>query len=196
MISECSCLASGGEDRDKAYREASRAVRERGLRVITGIIVAVLVWLFGNLLFLPIAQGIDIQGYPMPQILSFIILAALGLIIFSIFFDAKKLIEGFAGILAYEVGKAGGEPKAETFRHYKSALNGIFYVIIVVLAFLLFSQYLTIIHPALSGLLLIIIVIWSILMLWRSGKAVALEIGRGVEKWAGELEPESEKKEE
>ena len=42
----------------KIYIESSRALAEAGPKVILSIGVAVLVWLFGNLVFIPISEGL------------------------------------------------------------------------------------------------------------------------------------------
>jgi hypothetical protein len=64
-------------------------------------------------------------------------------------------------------------------------LRGILYVIAVSLAFMLFSDYLALIHPALSGVVLIAIVAWAIFEIWRAVKAVSQEIRRYSAEWAG-----------
>ncbi|MFQ6081358.1 MAG: hypothetical protein ACE5OW_06800, partial [Candidatus Bathyarchaeia archaeon] len=66
-----------------------------------------------------------------------------------------------------------------------TALRGIFHVIAVSLAFLLFSDYLTLIHPGLSGVVLIAIVVWAIYQIWRVVKAISAEIRRYSTQWAG-----------
>jgi hypothetical protein len=64
-------------------------------------------------------------------------------------------------------------------------MRGIFYIIIVSLAFLLFPDYLAMIHPALSGVVLLAIVVWAIFQIWRAVKAISAEIKRYSTDWAG-----------
>jgi len=98
-----------------------------------------------------------------------------------------------AGVLAYQFGKASGEVNIEVYNSYRDALDGILYVIVVSLAYLLFENYLARINPAIPAILLILIVIWAIFALWRSCRAIAKVIGRYTSKWAEELEKQVKK---
>lgn len=170
------------------YIESAKALREAAPRIVLSIGAAILIWLFGTLVFIPMAEGITLLTYPLTEILSFIIVVALAIIIFSVFIDIRRLTGGLAGVLAYEFGKSAGEIRYDSYEHYRTALDGVIYVIIVALTFLLFSYYLALIHPAIPAVILIAIVIWSIFAIWRSAKAVAAEIKRSATKWADELE--------
>ena len=102
-------------------------------------------------------------------------------------------LSGIAGVLAYHFGKASGEMSIETFKNYRTALDGILYVIVVSLAYLLFANYLAEISPVIPAVLLILIVIWAVFALWRSCKAIASVIGRYTSRWAEELEKQAKK---
>jgi hypothetical protein len=141
-------------------------------------------WLFGNLIFIPIAEGIEWFGYPLPQILTFVILIALLAFVLKILVDVRKAVDALAGLAAVEIGAPTDVTKTEV-EHYTTAMRGIFYIIIVSLAFLLFSSYLAMIHPALSGVVLLAIVVWAIFQIWRAVKAISAEIKRYSTEWAG-----------
>jgi hypothetical protein len=174
----------------EAYREEARTVREVGARVVLSIGAAILIWLAGRLIFVPIAEGLTetLLGYPIAGIISAIIVVALAIIIFAVSIDIRKLTGGLAGIMAYHFGKASGEVSKAEFKNYRTALDGVLYVIIVSLAYLLFADYLATIHAAIPAVLLILIVIWAIFALYRSAKAIANVIGRYTSKAAEELE--------
>lgn len=177
------------------YLESAKALRQVGARVFLSIGAAILIWIFGELIFLPIAQGMTQQflDYPVHAIVSFIIVIALAIIIFTVFIDIRRLTGGMAGVLAYHFGKASGEIGVETYKNYRTALDGVLYVVIVSLAYLLFADYLARINPVIPAVLLILIVIWAVFALWRSCKAVANVIGRYTSKWADELEKQVKK---
>ena len=177
------------------YVESAKALRQVGARVVLSVGAAILIWLFGHMVFIPIAKGMEqvFLGYPVHSIISFILVIVLAIIIFTVFIDVRKLTGGIAGVVAYEFGKASGEVSIESFRHYRIALDGILYVVIVSLTYLLFAQYLGEIHAAIPAIVLILIVIWSVFALWRSCKAIAAEIGRYTTKWAEELEKRAKK---
>jgi len=177
------------------YIESARALRQVGARVFLSVGAAILIWIFGEMIFLPIAKEMTEQfmGYPVHSIISFIIVIALAIIIFTVFIDIRRLSGGMAGILAYHFGKASGEMSTENFKNYRTALDGILYVIVVSLAYLLFAGYLAEINPAIPAILLILIVVWAIFALWRSCRAIAAAIGRYTSKWADELEKQAKK---
>jgi uncharacterized protein YqhQ len=177
------------------YLESSRALRQVGARVFLSIAAAILIWIFGQMIFLPIADQMTemLFGYRLYSIVSFIFVVALAIIIFTVFIDIHRLSGGMAGILAYHFGKASGEMNIETYKNYRTALDGILYVIVVSLAYLLFSGYLGKIDPIIPAVLLILIVIWAIFALWRSCRAIANVIGRYTSKWADELEKQVKK---
>lgn len=177
------------------YLESSKAVRQVGARVVLSVGAAILIWVFGNLVFLPIAKELTQQflGYPVHSIISFIIVVALAIIILTVFVDIRRLTGGIGGVLAYQFGKAGGEVNIETYNNYRIALDGILYVVVVSLAYLLFAGYLAEIHPAIPAALLILIVLWAIFALWRSTRAIAKEIGKFTSKLADELEKQVKK---
>lgn len=177
------------------YLESAKALRQVGARVFLSIGAAILIWIFGEMIFLPIAKGMtqEFMGYPVHSIISFIIVVALAIIIFTVFIDIRRLTGGMAGVLAYHFGKASGEISVETYKNYRTALDGILYVIIVSLAYLLFANYLAEISPVIPAVLLILIVIWAVFALWRSCKAIATVIGRYTSRWAEELEKQAKK---
>jgi hypothetical protein len=173
----------------KAYHEkVSKESRESLMAALpsitVGVVAAILLWLFGNLIFIPIAEGIEWFGYPLPQILTFIILVALAIFVLKILVDVRKAVDALAGIAAVEIGAPADVTQTEV-EHYTTAMRSIFYIIIVSLAFLLFSDYLARIHPALSAVALLVIVVWAIFEIWRAVKAVSAEIERYSTEWAG-----------
>ncbi len=174
----------------KMYVECAKDFREFGARVLLSVVAALVIWIVGQFVFIPIAEGLKWAwiGYPITEIIGFIIVVALAIIIFKIFMDIRRLARGLAGVLAYEFGKASGEFSRESIEHYRTAIDGILYVIIVALVYLLFANYLAMIHEAIPAVLLILIVIWSVVTLWRSSRAVAAEAGKYAARWAEELE--------
>lgn len=177
------------------YLESAKALRQVGARVFLSIGAAILIWIFGEMIFLPIAKGMtqEFMGYPVHSIISFIIVVALAIIIFTVFIDVRRLTGGMAGVLAYHFGKASGDISVDTYKNYRTALDGVLYVIIVSLAYLLFANYLAEISPVIPAVLLILIVIWAVFALWRSCKAIATVIGRYTSRWADELEKQAKK---
>ena len=168
----------------KVSKESKAVIVGAVPSIALGVMAAVLIWLFGRLIFIPISQGIEWYGYPLPQILNFIILVALAVFVLRILVDVRRAVDGAAGLAACEIGAPYDVTPAEV-EHYRTALRGISYVIAVSLVFLLFSDYLTLIHPGLSGVVLIAIVVWAIYQIWRVVKAISVEIRRYSSELAG-----------
>jgi len=172
----------------EAYDEATKQVKENGASIAISVIMAVVIWIFGNIAFIPIAEDVVFYSWPLTEVISFIIIVALAIIILRIFWQIRGLTDGLGGVLAYELGKAAGEIKKESYEHYRDALRGIMYVAIAILAYLLFASYLAYIHPALAAVVLILIVVWSILSIWRAGRSIISEIRRATKSAADMLE--------
>ena len=170
--------------REKVSKESKESLMSALPSITVGVVAAILLWLFGNLVFMPIAEGIVWLGYPLPQILTVIILAALVMFVLKILVDVRQAVDALAGLAAVEIGATTDVTTTEV-EHYKTAMRGIFYIVIVSLAFLLFSDYISRIHPALSGVALIAIVVWAIYEIWRALKAISQEIKRYSAEWAG-----------
>lgn len=193
--------ATSNEDQGEAFRaemyaDSAKAMRQVGARVILSIGAAILIWLAGRLIFVPMAEGLTQQllGYPIAGIVSAIIAVALAVIIFTAFIDIRRLTSALAGVMAYHFGKASGEVQKGEYNNYRTALDGVLSVIIVSLAYLLFVDYLATIHPAIPAVLLILIVVWAIFALYQSTRAVANIIGKYTSKAADELEKQARKK--
>ena len=169
---------------EKVSRESREALVGAIPSITLGVVAAILLWLFGNLIFIPIAQGIEWFGYPLPQMLTFIILVGLAIFLARILVHVRRAVDALAGLAACEIG-APYDVSPEEIGHYKTALRGILYVVTISLAFLLFSDYLALIHPALSGVVLIAIVVWAIFEIYRAVKAISDEIRRYSAEWAG-----------
>ena len=99
--------------------------------------------------------------------------------------DVHKLIDGVSGIAAAEIGEST-DVSEEEFQRYRTALLGIFNVIVVSLGYLLFVDYLSGIHPAISATVLLLIVIWAVVILWKVVQAISSEIRRYTVKWSEE----------
>lgn len=170
----------------KTRIESNKAIADALPTIVMDVSAAVLVWLFASLVFIPISEGINFYGYPLTRILNFVVLVALAVILLKILRDVRSMIDGVAGFLACEIG-APYDVSQEEVEHYQTAMRGIFRVIVVSLAYLLFVDFLSGIHPALSGVTLLVVVIWAIYEIWRVVQAISSEIRRYTTQWSQKL---------
>jgi len=168
---------------NKTKQESREAIADTLPKIVLDLSAAVLIWLFGKLVFLPIAEGIDFFGYPLPEILNFTILVALVVIVFKSIVDVRKLIDGVAGYASLIIG-ADYDVTEQEVSHYKTALGGLFDVVIVSLAYMLLVDYFSGIHPAIAGVTLLVLVVWSIFKLWAVVQSISGEIRRYTAKWS------------
>lgn len=153
------------------------AITESLPTIILDVAAAVLIWLFGRLVFLPIAEGVDVFGYPLPEILNLIILIALMMIVLKILVDVRTFITGLTGWIAEKIGTSY-EVTDNELNNIKKALVGLIEVVAIAFAYMLLTDYMAGIHPALSGVVLISFVVWAIFKLWGAVQAISAEIRR------------------
>jgi len=181
-------------------KEATVKMKKALPSLVFTLIGAVLIWVFGKLVFMPLAEGITLYGrWPLDTVISFVILVALLAIVLRAMLALTRIADGISTFFAVEMGRLTPRKFEEnTLRKYRSFLRGIVYTILIVLIFILIQDYLTYIHPALSGIVLLVIVISAIVLLYQGGTRVAGEVTKTLE-YLGEqatkiLEGEEEKK--
>ena len=171
------------ESHEKISSESREAIAQTLPKIVLDVSAAILIWIFARLVFIPISEGIYFLGYPLPQLLNFIVIVALIVIVLKILVDIRRLVDGVAGYAACEIG-APYDVSTEEVEHYRTALVGIFDIVVVSLVYLLFVDFLTRIHPGLAGFALLVIVVWAIFRIWRVVQAVSSEIRRYTSEWS------------
>lgn len=169
-------------NREELLAESRREMYDSIPKIIVGVAIAFLIWLFGVLIFLPLARMLGdpflfgLIGFA--SLISGIILIALVIIFFGIFKEVLDVTDAFAGYAAAAYSRS--ETSDEKVERYRGAFRGIAYVLVAVFAFLFFLPFLAGIIPVLAGIVLVILVLWAILVLFRAGKLFSGEI----EQWA------------
>ncbi|MEJ2240543.1 MAG: hypothetical protein P8Y18_00140 [Candidatus Bathyarchaeota archaeon] len=133
--------------------------------VLVNLFVALLIWLFGVLVFLPTA--IEIFPQLVPLAIDLIVLIAFTLFI-SRAFDSGFLVllNSMANVLAYNYKKW---KKTETsIDKLQEIVRNITYIVVMLVFYFFYSVLLQIIHPALNGLMLILIILWIFLIVLKS----------------------------
>ena len=130
------------------------------------LFIAFLIWLFGTLVFLPTAY--QILPLQIPLATSLIILIALTIFIVKAFDSGLvPLLDSTSHVLAYEY-KNWKKSKTSIKKLQSTAFN-IIHIVAVLILYLLYSPLLSTIHPALTGLMLIPIILW---IMWTMFKIV------------------------
>ena len=139
-----------------------KALRDLGGRVSKNLIAALLIWLFGLLIFLPLASSINEQ---VKIICSLIIIIAFSTLVFGIISDYKKLIDAFSVFPAkkFLLTKYYSLQEAELI-----SKQG-FYIFSSVILYLFYFPFLNIFHPALSGIVLLLEILFVFFLILKIG---------------------------
>jgi len=151
---------SGREARDKLISIA----REHLPSTVINLSTAVLIWLFGVLVFLPAAYRIA------PRELSLacglILLVGFSIFVFKALGGLRLLLESTPDVLAYEyIRRRKAKIPVERLR---TVVRCIIYVVVALILYALYSPFLAAIHPSLSGLVLVTIVLWIFWTLFKT----------------------------
>ena len=172
-------------DREELLAASRREIYDSVPKIVVGIAVAFLIWLFGVLIFRPLARML---GDPLifgliglGSLISAIILIALLLIFIGIFKEVVDITNALAGYAAAAYSRK--ETPDEKLERYQRAFRGIAYVLLAVILFLFLLPFIAGIIPVLAGIVLVVLVIWAILVLFRTGRLFSVEI----ERWAADV---------
>lgn len=139
---------------------AIRYLRSHGQKTLTSLFAALLIWLFGILVFIPIAESLNWQTRVFVSMLFFF---AFSLSIVKTLRGLKELIDVFAYFLArkYSVAKGLNHENALTlFRH-------LLYIICSLIFYGFYSPFLTNFHPTVNGIVLIAVLVLTFFLLLR-----------------------------
>jgi len=131
-----------------------------GAETVQNLSAAFLVWLFGNLVFIPLASTLNWQTKTFCSLTFFI---AFTLLIIRALPSLKRLIDTFSIFPARKYStkkKLSYKNSSVLFRH-------VMYIISIIIIYLLYLPFLTNFHVALSGIVLILVLIWIFFLILR-----------------------------
>lgn len=134
--------------------------RTYGARTAHNLLSAFFIWLFGNLVFMPLAGALNWQTRVFCSLIFFV---AFTLLVLRALPGLKKLIDAFSIFPARKYGLKKGlsyENSLVLFRH-------VMYIISAVILYLLYLPFLASFHPAIGGIVLILLVIWGFFLILR-----------------------------
>lgn len=141
--------------------------REHLPSTVINLFTAVLIWLFGVLVFLPAAYTIAPRELPIAC--GLILLVGFSIFVFKAFSGLRLLLESAPDVLAYEyIRRRKTKIPVERLR---TMVRCIIYVVAALILYALYSPFLATIHPSLSGLALVTIVLWIFWTLFKTVNA-------------------------
>lgn len=130
------------------------------LEALNLLFLALLIWLFGNLIFIPIANSLNWQAN---LIVNLIIFCVFTFLIIRVFSPIKKLIAVLSVIPASKFFMKKGLNYFESSTVSKQIL----YLVCIIIVYLLYLPFLMNFHPAINGIILIVVVIWIFFLLLK-----------------------------
>lgn len=142
---------------EKEIDEVIRSLKTYGPATFHVLLVALLIWLFGVLVFIPTANSINrMTGL----FCSLVIFVAFSILIYKSISGFQKTIDAFSAILAKKYVKRLKIKIEESITLFKNAA----YIIFTLILYLLYLPLLINLHPAISGIALILILLWILFL--------------------------------
>lgn len=160
-----------GNNRDER-ENLTKLLKTQGTSTIHLLLFALLIWLFGVLVFIPIAAQLNWQA---KTFISLIFFATFTALILRILPNLKKFVDAISVIPARKYFLKKGLNQIESLIVSKQVM----YIISLVILYLLYLPFLFNFYPAVAGVALIIVIIWiffSLLQILRTSS-------RSIQEW-------------
>lgn len=148
---------------DSAKKEIENIVeylRTYGAKTAHNLLAALLIWLFGNLVFIPLANSLNWQTRVFCSLIFFI---AFTLLVSRALPGLKKLADAFSIFPARKYGLKKGLTYKDSVVFFRHVL----YIIIAVFLYLLYYPFLANFHHSISGIVLILVLVWTFFLSLR-----------------------------
>jgi hypothetical protein len=140
--------------------EIIRCLRTHGPVTFHNFLAALLVWLFGVLVFMPIASSLNWQT---GLLCSLIVFVTFTTFMYRATLGFKRLIDAFSFFPARKYGLKRGIDQEDALTLFRYT----FYIIFTLIVYALYFPFLTSFHFAISGIVLIVILIWIFFLALR-----------------------------
>lgn len=141
-------------------------------KVLVYAITAFVIWMFTEMVFNPLGniQFNILGGIQATAIISAIASLAILFILLKIIKEMRDMTDALAGLLACLIHKDSAKTEVQV---YKTVFKSIGYVLIVAIIFLFIRTLLNEINEAVTGIILIVIFLWSLGTIWSAGMLVS-----------------------
>jgi len=140
--------------------EFIQRLRTHGPVTFHNFLTALLVWLFGVLVFIPIASSINWQTR---LLCSLIVFVTFTVFMYRATLGFKKLMDAFSFFPARKYGSKRGIDQEEALNLFRYT----FYIIFALVVYALYFPFLTSFHFAISGIVFIVIIVWILFLALR-----------------------------
>jgi hypothetical protein len=136
------------------------ALRSQGPTAFHNSLTAFLIWLFGVLVFIPLANSINWQT---GLLCSLVVFTAFTVFMYRAAFGFRKLLDAFSFLPASKYGPKWGINEDDALTLFKH----IFYIVSALIVYAFYFPFLASFHFAISGIVLIVILIWIFFLALR-----------------------------
>jgi len=130
-------------------------LKNYGVKTFQNLLSAFLIWLFGNLVFIPLASSLNWQTRVFCTLIFFTVFTIL---IARSIPGLKKLIDTFSFFPAKKYSSKRNLSYENSLILFRNSL----YIASLIIFYLLYLPFLSSFHPSISGIVLILILIWII----------------------------------
>ena len=144
----------------REINDLAQCLRSNGPTAFQNLVTALLIWLFGILVFIPLANSLNWQA---GLLCSLIISTAFTVSMYRAASSLKRLIDAFSFLPAKKYSarwEIGQEDASTLFRYVAYIISGL-------IVYALYFPFLASFHFAISGIVLIVILIWIFFLALR-----------------------------
>lgn len=168
------------ESIEEVYIDSAKRLRKSLPKFIVLISSALLIWIFGMVVFIPLTEGVRILDIDTSRLVNLILIFALILLIVLSFSEIKNISHACAGFVAYYIGSEREKISEQRLLRLRRSFTNLADVLLASFFFILFKPLLEQLHSALAGIVLIVLIIWAIVAL----VSVAMVLGNEIEEAA------------
>ncbi len=176
------------------YISSARKLRSSLPKFVIFLGSAFLVWMIGTLLLIPLGIGVHIGSIEAEKIINVIVIVAIIILIFGSYREIKDVADAAAGFVTYYVGNGRTKVHSTRIEKLKKTFRSLAYVILVSILFLIFKSLLDSVHPALAGIVVILISVWAIVAIITVVMAMSSEVEEAARAFTKELKTKVRKR--
>lgn len=182
------------ENIEEVYIDSAKRLRKSLPKFIVLISSALLIWIFGMVVFIPLTEGVRVLDIDTSRLVNLIIIFSLVLLIVLSFGEIKNISYACAGFVAYYIGSERAKITDQRLLRLRRSFMNLADVLLASFFFILFKPLLEQLHSALAGIVLIILIIWAIIALVSVAMVLGSEIEEAAIKFTEILEKRVKKK--
>ncbi|MDI6730631.1 MAG: hypothetical protein QMD06_03720 [Candidatus Altarchaeum sp.] len=180
--------------------ESKREIIDSIPKVVVYGGISVMVWIFTMLVYIPLGGSLMlISDLSVSNFIMIIGFVALLFFTVKILKEIKDISNAIGGIIAVKSGPSGASK--EEVEHIQTAVRGVVYTIVGTILFVFLTSVLrglnigkyTYLGQTIVGIGLVVMFIWVIFLLYRSGMAVSKELEKAAHKKAAKMLEEAAK---